>query len=169
MFWSPLSWHWQNFWTFARATEHNWMYEEGYSKKQPSKTNTSSRLFESDSLLFMLPVLSFLSKQWVCVRFVLKILFLSSLFQFSGFVCLLCFLLCSCSLVHFSCLINMDFLFHRLLRVTDPFSLEIHFSFPCFSSPAISYILQAVYSFFFLSFPAHVPWWGPPLPCTFPK
>lgn len=87
-------------------------------------------IYESDSLLFMLPALSFFPKQWVCVRLVSKRLFRTSLFQFFGFVCLPRFLLCSCSLVHLSCsFINMDFLFHLLLRATIPFSLKIHFSF----------------------------------------
>lgn len=105
MFRSPLSWHWQNFWTFARETKNNWMYEEGYSKKKnqnnPAKQTPVVGFYEPDSLLFMLPVLSFLSKRRVCLRFVLKILFLPSLFQFFGFASLLCFLLCSCTLFLF--------------------------------------------------------------------
>lgn len=71
-------------------------------------------------------------------------LFLPSLFQFFGFVCLLLF---SCALSH--SLINVDFLFHLLLR--GPFSLKFHFFFW-----SISYILQTLYSIFFHSFPAHV-------------
>lgn len=61
----------------------------------------------------------------VFVRFVLGILFLHSLFRFLVFVCLLSFLLCSCSLQQFSwSFINMDFLFHLLFRATIPFFLS---------------------------------------------
>lgn len=58
-------------------------------------------------------------------------LFLPSLFQFFGFVCLLLF---SCALSH--SLINVDFLFHLLLR--GPFSLKFHFFFVYFLHPSNS-------------------------------
>lgn len=80
----------------------------------------------------MLPVLSaFLSEQQVCVKSLWKMLFFPSLFQFFGFVCLLLF---SCALSH--SLINVDFLFHLLLR--GPFSLKFHFFFVYFLHPSNS-------------------------------
>lgn len=104
------------------------------------------------------------------VRFMLKIFFpfsfpvlwfyLLSLLSPRSAVAPLCTFSCS--------FINMDFLFYFLLRITICSCFKIPFSFPCFSSPAISYSLQAVYSFFFLS-SVHIPWLGFSLHCTFPK
>lgn len=98
--------------------------------------------------------------------FIIKITFSSFSFWILWFCLFFCVLVLLCTFSVLS--LTRFFLFHLLLTATIALSHKKHFAFLCLSSPAISYVLQAIYHSVF-SFPAHVPWLVLLFPVLFQK